>query len=213
MDRRQARLSSLVITPAEVGRAAVHGGFVVVFLVFRRRLEDVTMMPTAAPAGEETLSTGQAARLLGCSRQHVVDLCNEGLLPYTSVGTHRRVQRRDIQAIRAGTDQLQRSERRSLWLAYAVAGAFAADPEKAINGARRELARMRPHVRGRANQWLDEWGRLLDGPPERLLAAMTDPSERGRELRQNSPFAGLLTEAQRGKVLDAWQRSERAHTT
>jgi excisionase family DNA binding protein len=31
--------------------------------------------------GTELLTTGQAAKLLGCSRQHVVDLCERGRLP------------------------------------------------------------------------------------------------------------------------------------
>ncbi|MPY81460.1 MAG: helix-turn-helix domain-containing protein, partial [Actinophytocola sp.] len=38
--------------------------------------------------GEQLLSTGQAAEVLGCSRQHVVDLCSSGQLPYVTVGTH-----------------------------------------------------------------------------------------------------------------------------
>ena len=37
------------------------------------------------------LRTGEAARRLGVSRQHVVDLCNQGRLPYITVGAHRRI--------------------------------------------------------------------------------------------------------------------------
>ena len=32
--------------------------------------------------GVQLLSTGEAAGMLGVSRQHIVDLCNTGLLPY-----------------------------------------------------------------------------------------------------------------------------------
>ncbi len=46
--------------------------------------------------GSDQLTTGEAARLLGTSRQHVVDLCNAGHLPYRVVGKHRRVSRHDI---------------------------------------------------------------------------------------------------------------------
>lgn len=64
---------------------------------------------------------------------------------------------------------------------------------------------MRPRARGQAKKWLDEWERLLNGPVDRILAALTDRSLRGRELRQNSPFAGALTEEQRRVALDEWR--------
>jgi len=53
--------------------------------------------PTS-PLGQQAdlMSTGEAARLLGCSRQHVVDLCVRGVLPFVSVGSHRRVRRTDV---------------------------------------------------------------------------------------------------------------------
>jgi hypothetical protein len=39
-----------------------------------------------AATGQELLSTGEAAALLGVSRQHVVDLCDAGALPSTWAG-------------------------------------------------------------------------------------------------------------------------------
>jgi hypothetical protein len=35
---------------------------------------------------DELLTTGEAAKLLDCSLQHVVDLCKNEDLPFTSVG-------------------------------------------------------------------------------------------------------------------------------
>jgi hypothetical protein len=64
---------------------------------------------------------------------------------------------------------------------------------------------MRTSTRGQARRWLDEWERLLNGPIDDLLAMLVSPSPKGRELRQNSPLAGLLTEAERVKVLDSWK--------
>lgn len=157
---------------------------------------------------DEKLTTGEAASLLNCSRQHVVDLCEQGLLPFTTVGTHRRVRRGDVEAIRARTDRLTRDDRRSLWLAHAVAGRIVADPDAAVASAREQLERMRPQARGQAREWLSEWERLLEGPVLRLLGQLTDSSLRGRELRQNSPFAGLLDEAERAEALAAWRRHE-----
>jgi excisionase family DNA binding protein len=52
-------------------------------------------------AEQSMLTTGQVARLLGCSRQHVVDLCNAGKLESTTIGTHRRIARRDVDRLLA----------------------------------------------------------------------------------------------------------------
>jgi hypothetical protein len=48
-----------------------------------------------------------------------------------------------------------------------------------------------------------EWERLLEGPLTELLTALTSPSPRSRELRQNNPFAGVLSEEERRRVLGA----------
>ncbi|HET6560423.1 MAG TPA: helix-turn-helix domain-containing protein, partial [Marmoricola sp.] len=39
---------------------------------------------------EDLLTTGEVAKILNSSRQHVVNLCSAGELPYTTVGKHRR---------------------------------------------------------------------------------------------------------------------------
>ncbi len=48
---------------------------------------------------------------------------------------------------------------------------------------------------------------MLDGPVDALLATLTDPSLRGREMRQNSPFAGLLTDDERAAIIANWRTS------
>jgi hypothetical protein len=63
--------------------------------------------------------------------------------------------------------------------------------------------------RGQAKRWLHEWERLLDGPVDELLANLTSRSPKGRELRQNSPFSGLLSEEERHQTLAAWRSHER----
>jgi excisionase family DNA binding protein len=157
---------------------------------------------------DELITTGEAAALLNSSRQHVVDLCNRGDLPFTTVGKHRRIRRGDVDALRTRTNRLTRDQERSLWLAYATAGEIVRDPERALEIARRNLQTMQPTARGQARRWLEEWAHLLEGPLHRLLDALTSPSPKGRELRQNAPFAGVLSDHARGDVLDAWRRGK-----
>lgn len=159
---------------------------------------------------DELLTTGEAATLLSSSRQHVVDLCERGELSFTTTGKHRRVRRGDVEVIQARTHRFTRDQRRSLWLAYAVAAHVVEDPEAATAVARTNLEQMRRVVRGQARLWLEEWERLLDGPVDGLLDTLTSRSPRARELRQNSPFAGLLGEEERLRVLAAWRASEGA---
>jgi excisionase family DNA binding protein len=152
--------------------------------------------------GEELLSTGEAASLLGVSRQHVVDLCEAGSLPYSWVGKHRRIRRQDVERIAAGNHRVTRDQVRSLLLAHAIAGRVVLDPDGTRALARQNLRSMREaSARGATQVWIHEWERLLDGPLTDLLTALTSSSPRSRELRQNNPFAGVLTDEERQRVL------------
>ena len=152
-----------------------------------------------APAGdEELLTTGEAARILGLSRQRVVELCRSGDLPYSTVGTHRRVLRSDVDQLRDVRQRMTRDQRRSLALGYLVAARLVSDPVATLRIARSNLHHMRAaSPRGSARVWLDEWDKLLEGPISRTLDTLTSRTQRARELRQNSPFAGVLTEQER----------------
>jgi excisionase family DNA binding protein len=163
-----------------------------------------------ASESDDLLTTGEAAALLGCSRQHVVDLCVSGDLPYVTTGTHRRVRRADVEAHRAGSIRMTRDQRRSLWLAHAVAGKIVTDPDTYLATARNNLTLLRSTARGRAVTWVDEWDRLLQRPLHELLDALTSTTTKGRELRQNSPFAGVLSEDERSRVLARFVAHETA---
>ena len=155
---------------------------------------------------DELLTTGEAAALLNTSRQHIVDLCNAGDIPFSTVGRHRRVRRRDVESLRSRTMRLTRDQLRSLWLGYAVAGKLVLDPERVLAQARSNLELQREHARGQASRWLLEWESLLDGPIAEILLALTSPVSRSRELRQNSPFSGVLTEEERRQALETFRR-------
>lgn len=165
--------------------------------------------PTAARQ-RKMLTTGEAALLLGASRQHVVDLCTRGYLPFEIVGTHRRVERSDVEEFASRTTRMTRDQRRSLWMGHAVAGVVVRSPETTTELARTNLAAMRAARGPVDNPWLDEWWQLLDGPLEAVLEALTSQAPRARELRQNSPFAGALDQDERRAVLAGFSTDDRA---
>ncbi|HVC70847.1 MAG TPA: helix-turn-helix domain-containing protein [Acidimicrobiales bacterium] len=159
---------------------------------------------------DDLLTTGEAAALLNTSRQHIVDLCNAGDIPFSTVGRHRRVRRGDIETLRTRTGRLTKDQLRSLWLGHAVAGKLVLDPEGVLAKARENLELQRTRARGRASHWLVEWDKLLEGPIGDVLVALTSPVPRSRELRQNSPFSGVLSEDERLCALGAFGRVNRS---
>ena len=181
-----------------------------VFFVFGARIGTVNMRRDGHSA-DALMTTGEAAVLLGSSRQHVVDLCASGRLPYQLAGTHRRVRRADVEALRDPQPGLTRDQMRSLWLHRAVAGKLALDPPRVLSKAKRNLARMRQaHPAGLVQADFDAWEQLLDGPLELLFDVLVSTSPKAIELRQNTPFAGVLTPAERARALSAFRASWQA---
>ena len=172
-----------------------------------RQMRDTIHKALEGAESDELLTTGEAAKLLNSSRQHIVDLCERGELPFTTVGTHRRIRRGDLELVRDRSNRLTRDQRRSLWIAYATAGKIVLAPETAIQLARKNIEHLKKSSRGQAKRWLSEWESLLNGPIEDVVAALVSPSPWSRELRQNNPFAGLLGPTERRRVLDAWRES------
>lgn len=160
----------------------------------------------------DLLTTGEAAAVLGASRQHVVDMCEQGLLPYVKVGAHRRLRRVDVEAVLR--PELTRDQLKALWLHRAVAGRLVSDPDVVLARAAQNLERLRQvHPDGMAARWLDRWRDVLDAGAETVLDVLTSRAPEAIELRQNSPFAGVLAEPERRAVLAAFAqrwRSERA---
>jgi hypothetical protein len=52
-------------------------------------------------------------------------------------------------------------------------------------------------------RYADQWERLLRAPLAEIKRKITDESPQGRDLRQNSPLAGMLSEPERRRILEA----------
>ncbi len=156
---------------------------------------------------EQLIRTGEAAQILGTSRQHVVDLVNRGAIRNYGSAVHRRLDRDEVSAMRSSS--ATRDDRQSLWLHTAVAGRIAREPSAALSRARRNLDRMAV-AHGEPSRWLRRWRDVIDRGPETVISVLTSDTPEARELRQNSPFAGVLTERERTRALQAFQDLSRA---
>jgi hypothetical protein len=72
-----------------------------------------------------------------------------------------------------------------------------------VEQARRKLRRWRDEERIDP-RYAQTWEEVLAMPLEEIRQAITADDERGRDLRQSSPFAGLLSEQERRKILAAF---------
>jgi len=156
---------------------------------------------------DEWLTTGETASMLGVSRQHVVNLCDRGELRCSRAGTHRRIRRADVERILE--PHLTREEEKSLWLHRAVLGPLMIDPGAVLGLARQNVQAWLPRHRadGMAVRYLELWQNVLDGGVDDVVEVLTGTDEMSRELRQNSPFAGVLSDTDRRQIL----RSFREH--
>jgi excisionase family DNA binding protein len=173
-----------------------------VFLVFGRDTRKMTA---------NLMTTGEAARRLGVSRQQVVNLCERGALRYVRVGTHRRIPSAEVARLSGG---LTYEQERSLWLHQALLGELLARPDEVLAHAAENVTRWRSKHRadGMAVQWLDAWDRTLQAGVDQVVETLTGRDQLSCELRQNSPFAGVLPPQTRQQVLRSFKRHwERQH--
>lgn len=101
---------------------------------------------------------------------------------------------------------LTRDQQRSLLLHAVVAKELRDRGPEVLKIAQRNIDRMRS-VNPHAARLLDEWELILQAPIDRIVSRMLDPSDHGRDLRQVSPFGGVLTPAQRTAFYRSYEGS------
>lgn len=113
----------------------------------------------------------------------------------------------------------RREKQRSLWLNRLVVGELSRDPDRVLAIARDNITRWREIHAGRLSVLaaLDRWSEILDEGVESIVATLTGQSEEAEDLRQNSPFAGVLSDEQREQALASfrtyWEHRQTAAAT
>ncbi|TIC88247.1 helix-turn-helix transcriptional regulator [Nocardioides sp. GY 10113] len=101
----------------------------------------------------------------------------------------------------------RREKERSRWLNRVVVGELMLDPDRVIAIARGNIERWRDVHAGRPpiQEALDRWSEILDDGVEAIVESLTGSSEEAEDLRQNSPFAGVLSPEQRERALASFR--------
>jgi len=107
-----------------------------------------------------------------------------------------------------------REKQRSLWLNRLVVGELVRDLDRVVAIARDNISRCRVvhATRPTILASLDRWSEILDQGVEAIASTLTGQSEEAEDLRQNSPFVGVLDEQQREQALASFRAEwERRH--
>ncbi len=160
---------------------------------------DIPTVPTMR--GRHEIAVGQAIRLLESveslsgesrnhalaqvirdQRRHAADLDVRTLLPSRRghIAGHRKAELRSLAYHRAVAQRLDKR--------------IIADAEHRLDRWQRE-GRIHP-------KWAEKWRRVLAKSEPQIARVLSSNSEHSRSLRQSSPFAGVLTEHERRRVLE-----------
>lgn len=108
-----------------------------------------------------------------------------------------------------------RGQEQSRWLHRAVAGHLVMEPDLVMSQARKNLDRFSEvHSGTMAERWLELWRTTLDTGVDCVLDVLVSDTPQSAELRQNSPFTGVLSNKERAKVLASFREHwRREHVT
>jgi hypothetical protein len=98
-------------------------------------------------------------------------------------------------------------DERSLAFDRLIAAKLRADPSL-IDKARRNLSRWMQTADASTHPILRQWQMLLDGPMALLLSTLESPEEHAAQLRQSSPFCGILSREERTRIIQEFHNRE-----
>ncbi len=99
-------------------------------------------------------------------------------------------------------------DQRSLFLAQEIVKKIERDPDHAAIKKARNIC-LRWKEKGQQGA-VDEWLELLQQPWEQIRAVLLDTTEKGKRLRQSSPFCGVLSAQDRWELYRKFNENETA---
>ncbi|MBI4405280.1 MAG: helix-turn-helix transcriptional regulator [Deltaproteobacteria bacterium] len=162
----------------------------------------VRLMRNQANVTQHTLATRAG------TSQPTIASYESGTKSPTVTTLHRLASSLGLELVVAFTPRLTREDHRSLAYHRAIAKILSHNSVPAIKRAKHTLRTISKHHSG-AKALLDRWNRWLRLSPEELISKILDPGILARDMRQVSPFAGLLPPKERAKVLNRFRKEYR----
>lgn len=100
---------------------------------------------------------------------------------------------------------LTREDHRSLFYHRAIVEKLNKSPQPIIKHAIRSLGRLRKLHPG-AKELFDRWKTWLNMPLKELVLVILDPGTDARDMRQVSPFSGILTAGERAQIIRRFKK-------
>lgn len=145
------------------------------------------------PALLELHDAVEAERLNGTRERHLLE-------PTMARGRERARQMRVNQSVESGDTASHRpADRRGLAYHREISKRL---DRHMVDEARRQIWKLRASQK-LDPRYADEWEKVLDMHLNQIKQVLEADDQRGRDLRQTSPFAGMLSEPERRKILDA----------
>lgn len=101
--------------------------------------------------------------------------------------------------------QMTREDKRSLAFHRAIVEILRKDPVPVLSRAKRNLEKL-TNMHPGAHMLFDQWKDWLTLPLNNLASRLLDPLPEAREMRQVSPFSGVLSPEQRARILRRFRK-------
>jgi len=162
-------------------------------------MNPVSLLRSYANVTQRALAVGAG------TSQPAIALYESGAKSPTVATLRRLASSQGLELVVAYTPRLTREDCRSLAYHHAIASILRRGSVSAIKRARRTLTKMGEDHPG-AKPLFDHWSVWLDLPTEELISRMLDPGMTAREMRQVTPFAGLLEPKERVQILKRFRK-------
>ena len=133
------------------------------------------------------MSLADLAARLGVTRATVQDYERSDSRGTMRADTRQRV----LAAMGARDESMTPDQVRSLLLHTLIAAQLVADPKPVIDHARGNLQRWAEKGQ-HDTYWLERWRRALESPPAQIALLITERTQDASDMRQGTPFAGVL---------------------
>jgi len=169
-------------------------------------VEKIELQALLDEARQETQQTEEARRSMmnhASKRQEAIFGLHASGMSIRAIaeqlGVSSAVVQKAISQARASRPKIERRENRVTYeLHRAIAQRLDENPDEVISKGLDNVAQMRPRQRSSISKdWVSKWDQLLRGDVENLKAAMLEMNSDAEDLRQMSPFLGVLGKEER----------------